>query len=238
MVMMNIMRLRFWDCRFPLGSEDYWTAESEAWVAYGPGGHPQGALNGTDFMMYWSYTQAELIDLGTQFWQKERKPLAAWLLWLWDTGVDSIICVGNRIEWLASITTITTHLWLRQKLQNARRLMQSSPNQENTLMEWINAAICNVWSNMRGFPDTVSEWHIYAKWWENWIWSSRCLTQVFKAQMTSILLAAFKTPFWTMPCLPLLNPYFCTLCGAPHLGLDLNSGYFGRNSRTVAGKWD
>ena len=145
--------------------------------------------------------------LGYTVSAKRKETLGSMAFGLWDTGVDSIIYVGNRIEWLASITTITTHLWLRQNLQNARRLIQSSPNQENTLMEWINAAICNVWSNIRGFPDTVSEWHIYAKWWENWIWSSQCLTRVFKAQMTSILLAAFKTPFWTMPCLPLLNPW-------------------------------
>ena len=219
MVMMNIMRLRFWNCRFPLGSEDRCTAESEAWVAYGLGwGHPQGALSVTDFMMYWSYTQAELIDLGMWFWQKQGKPLEAWLLWLWDTGLDSIIWVGDRIEWLASITTITIHLWLRQRLQNARRLIQGAPNQENTPMEWINAAICNVWSNMRGFLDTVSELHTYFKWWKNWVWNSRCLIQVFRAQMTSILLEAFKMPFWTMPCLPFLNPWLLFLhpmWGAP-----------------------
>ena len=31
--------------------------------------------------------------------------MAAWLLQLWDAGVDGIICCGDEIEQLASITT-------------------------------------------------------------------------------------------------------------------------------------
>ena len=80
-------------------------AESEAWAAYCPGGHPQGALKVTEFMMYQPYTQAELVNLGKQFRQKQGESLAEWLLQLWGTGVDAIICSGDKIELLSSITT-------------------------------------------------------------------------------------------------------------------------------------
>ena len=75
-------------------------------------------------MTYQPHSLAELVDLGMQFWQKQGEPLAAWLLKLWDTEVDSIICVGGEIEQLASTTT---HSSLRQKFQNARWLMQGVP---------------------------------------------------------------------------------------------------------------
>ena len=93
-------------------------------------------------MTYQPHSLAELVDLGMQFWQKQGEPLAAWLLKLWDTEVDSIICVGDEIERLAYITT---HSSLRQKFQNARWLMQGVPNQTYSPMEWINVAIHAVW---------------------------------------------------------------------------------------------
>ena len=52
---------------------------------------------------------------------------------------------------------------LRQRLQNARWLMQWVPNQTHTLMEWINAAIHTIWSNAGELLDTVSKWHMYAQ---------------------------------------------------------------------------
>ena len=77
-----------------------------------------------------------------------------------DTRVDGIICAGDGVEWLASLTT---HPSLRQRLKNARWLIQGAPNQTHTLMEWINTAICNMWMNAGELPGTVSKWHTYAK---------------------------------------------------------------------------
>lgn len=91
---------------------------------------------------------------------KAREPLAAWLLPLWDTRVDSIIHVVYEIEWMASITTQPS---LRQRLQNPRCLMKGALNQRHTLMEWINTAICTMWSNVGELLDTVNIWHTYAK---------------------------------------------------------------------------
>ena len=62
------------------------------------------------------YTQAQLVYRGKQFWQRVREPLAAWLLCLWDSGMDSITCTDNDMEKLASITT---HPPLPQQLQIA-----------------------------------------------------------------------------------------------------------------------
>lgn len=99
------------------------------------------------------YTQVKLADLGTQFQQTHREPLAVWmLLQLWDTRVDGILCSGHKVEQLASITT---HFSLRQRPQKARWLMQGAPNQAHTLMEWTNAAICTMWSNTGELPDTL-----------------------------------------------------------------------------------
>ena len=79
-----------------LGSEACCIAESEA--AYGPGdgNFHQGARVVTEIMTYQPHTQAELIDLGKQFQQKQGEPLAAWLLGLWDTRVDSICVMRMR----------------------------------------------------------------------------------------------------------------------------------------------
>ena len=41
--------------------------------------------------------------------------------------------------------------------------MQWVPNQTDTLMEWINAAIHTIWLNAGEFLDTVSKQHMYAQ---------------------------------------------------------------------------
>ena len=64
----------------------------------------------------------------------------------------------------------------------------------------------------------------WPKWWETWAWNSRYLTQIPKAQMMSILLAAWDAilkqylvhHFWILDC------YSCNLCGVPHLWGELN----------------
>ena len=97
----------------------------------------------------------------------------------------------------------------------------------HTLTEWINASICTVWLNTEssqtlwvdGIP--MPSW---PKWWETWAWNSRYLTQIPKAQMMSILLAAWDAilkqylvhHFWILDC------YSCNLCGVPHLWGELN----------------
>lgn len=43
------------------------------------------------------------------------------------------------------------------------RLTQGAPNLVHTLMEWINTAICTMWSNVAELLDTVSRWHTYAE---------------------------------------------------------------------------
>ena len=68
--------------------------------------------------------------------------------------MDSVICVADKIEWLASITI---HPALRQRLQNRRQLMEGAPNQTHTLVEWVDTAICSTWSNTGECPDTVSK---------------------------------------------------------------------------------
>ena len=49
------------------------------------GGHPQGAPIVTEFMTYRPYTQAELVDLGKQFWRKQGEP---WQLGFCDSGTQ------------------------------------------------------------------------------------------------------------------------------------------------------
>lgn len=52
---------------------------------------------------------------------------------------------------------------LRQKLQNARRLIQRTPNQMHTLMEWMNSVICTMWSNAGELSGCVSKCHTYVE---------------------------------------------------------------------------
>ena len=114
-----------------------------------------------EFMIHQPYTQAELVDSGTGFWQKQGKPLAAWLLRLWDTEVDSSLYVGDELERLASTTT---HHLLGQSLQNTRLLMQDlAPDQTHTLMEWVNAAVHTARSNTTvELPDPGRNWRTHA----------------------------------------------------------------------------
>ena len=67
--------------------------------------------------------------------------LAAWLLHLWDLGVDSIMCSDVEVEKLVSIMT---HPSLHQQLQNSQR---HGGQGSHTLTEWVMAAICTVWAN-------------------------------------------------------------------------------------------
>jgi len=41
--------------------------------------------------------------------------------------------------------------------------MQGLCNQTYTPVEWINTAICNMWSNTRELLDIVSKWHTYVE---------------------------------------------------------------------------
>ena len=100
--------------------------------------------------------------------------------------------------------------------------MQGAPNQRHTLMEWINTAICTMWSNVAELLDTVSRWHTYAE-----------LTKVVRdlgmkqsifnsntrgpddEHLTGSLRRQFEQylvhQFW------ILDRYSCNLCGVPHL---------------------
>ena len=84
-----------------------------------PGGNLAGPAQMVEHKTYPLYTPAELVDLGNQFHQQPRDPLAAWLLHLWELGVDSIMCTDNEMEKLASIMTQPS---LCQPLQNSLRL--------------------------------------------------------------------------------------------------------------------
>ena len=57
---------------------------------------PQGAPSVTESTTYRPHTQVELVNSGKQFRQKQGEPLAAWLLQLWDRGVDGVICSGDK----------------------------------------------------------------------------------------------------------------------------------------------
>ena len=57
---------------------------------------PQGAPSVTESTTYRPHNQVELVNSGKQFRQKQGEPLAAWLLQLWDRGVDGVICSGDK----------------------------------------------------------------------------------------------------------------------------------------------
>ena len=121
-----------------------------------PGGNLACPSQIVEHMTFCPYMQARLVDLGKQFQQWVREPLAAWLLCLWDLGVDSIMCADNEMEKLASITTHPSlHQWLQNNQRNARG--QGS----HSLLEWIMAVICMVWVHAGYVPDTVSKWQSY-----------------------------------------------------------------------------
>ena len=49
------------------------------------------------------YTHAELVELGSKFRQKTKESAPAWLLRLWDTGVDRIVLNGIKLSKMASV---------------------------------------------------------------------------------------------------------------------------------------
>lgn len=61
-------------------------------------------------------TQAKLVDFGFWFWQKPIESMAAWLLCLWDVGVDGIMVPRLEKGKLASQVTPPA---LGQRLQKA-----------------------------------------------------------------------------------------------------------------------
>ena len=83
-----------------------------------PGGDPAGPAQMVKPRIYCSYTQTKLVDLANQFHQRPGKPLAAWLLHLWNSGVDFIMFTDNEMEKLAYITI---HPSLCQPLQNSQQ---------------------------------------------------------------------------------------------------------------------
>ncbi|XP_062943621.1 complement component C7 [Cynocephalus volans] len=60
----------------------------------GPDGQQVGDPQVTQFTTYVPYTHVKLADLGRQFRQKHGETLAAWLLRLWDLGIDSVMWSG------------------------------------------------------------------------------------------------------------------------------------------------
>ena len=79
-----------WDCGFLLGSEVHCAAESEASTVCGLGGGD--ILKGPpmwDQNVLTTYS-GRVGQLCKQFGQTNGELLAAWLLWLWDTGVDPV----------------------------------------------------------------------------------------------------------------------------------------------------
>jgi hypothetical protein len=52
----------------------------------------------TKFITYGPYTQVKLVKLDKQFWQRAREPLAAWLLHLWDAGMDRVMLLAQEIR--------------------------------------------------------------------------------------------------------------------------------------------
>lgn len=55
--------------------------------------------------MFYPNSQAKLVDMGSQFGQKPSESISAWLLHIWDVGVDSILLSGSEMGRLASLIT-------------------------------------------------------------------------------------------------------------------------------------
>ena len=120
MMVVNIMRLRVPAWQRGL----LWSGKLSMSSLWPSGGHLQGAPNVTELMIYQPYIQAELVNLCRQFQQKQSECLAACLLQLWYPGVDSILCAGGEVEWLASITTYPSlgHQWTSEVAQSCPTL--------------------------------------------------------------------------------------------------------------------
>lgn len=80
-----------------------------------------------------SYTQAELVDLSSQFQQKPLDLLPTRLVHLWDLGVEGIVLSGPEMGKLASLTT---HSALWQRLQNAHQTPRN-----HAFLDWLTAAL-------------------------------------------------------------------------------------------------
>ena len=100
-------------------------------------------------------TQDELVDMSIWYRQKPLESLPRWFLCLWDIGVENIVVSGTEMSRTASLTT---HPSLKQRLQNA---CHASGNQ--TLLEWLTAAIRIVWPNQGDLPYFPSSWKTYAE---------------------------------------------------------------------------
>ena len=101
------------------------------------------------------YTQAELVDLGSRFRQKPSESISAWLLRLWDLGVDGIVLSGSEMGKLASLTVQPT---LRQRSQ----ITHQTPG-SHSLLNWLMAALRAVWPNPGDLPSSPVRWQTYAE---------------------------------------------------------------------------
>ena len=73
-----------------------------------PQGEEQPPPKVVEHFMLCPYTQAELVDLGSWFRQKPSESISAWLLHLWDLGVDGIVLSGSEMGKLSSLTVKPT----------------------------------------------------------------------------------------------------------------------------------
>ena len=73
-----------------------------------PQGEEQPPPQVMEHSMLHPYTQAELLDLGSQFRQKPSESISAWLLCLWYSGVDGIVLLGSTMGKLSSLTVQPT----------------------------------------------------------------------------------------------------------------------------------
>ncbi|XP_057354339.1 uncharacterized protein LOC130682934 [Manis pentadactyla] len=94
-----------------------------------PQGEEQPPPQVVEHSMVHPCTQAELMDLGSRFKQKPSESISAWLLRLWDLGVDGIVLSGSEMGKLSSLTVQPA---LRQRLQNAHQTPGS-----HSLLYWL-----------------------------------------------------------------------------------------------------
>ena len=97
-----------------------------------PQGEEQPPPQVMEHSMVCPYIQAELVDLGSCFRQKPSESISAWLLHLWDVGVDGIVLSGSEMGKLASLTVQPA---LRQLLRNAHQIPGSHS------LYWLMAAL-------------------------------------------------------------------------------------------------
>ena len=150
--------------------------------------------------------------------------------------MDGILCSEDEVEWLASITT---HSPLRQRLQNARQLMQGAPNQMYLLTEWADAAIHTMWLNAAELW-YAPVWHTYAEVMQA-VRELRLKQLIFNPNTQSPDGKCFtgyhfeQCPIyhsWIPDC------YSCTLCGAPIYKVTSVVASLGEIERTEASNRD